>query len=75
VQYTAADRENIDNGTPDIIRLNQEGLRQALDRAITFGGCSSGGSGGAFPVRLLPKSRLPRSGNAKPRSTHYLGDR
>ena len=53
MQYTAADRDNIENGTPNIImlhitRLDQGGLRQASDHAITFGGCSSRGSCGAI---------------------------
>ena len=73
MQCTAADRDNIDNGMPDIIQLNQEGLRQALDRTITFCGCSSQRSGAPSPFGCHRKAGYLGRGTLNP-AAHILGD-
>ena len=55
---------------PHIMRLDQEGLRQALDHGIRFGVAARQDLGAPSIVQLSPKSRLPRSGNAKPCNIH-----
>ena len=62
MQYTASDRKNIDNGMLDIIKLDQKGLRQAFDRALTFGGCRSRGSGGAFRRSVVTEKQATEVG-------------